>query len=112
MPLIHCPDCGTSVSEHASVCPKCSYPIQRINQPQPATTITKRNENNNGLIITGYILASISLLFYPILFLPAGIIVGIVTISKGSTGHGIAHIVLSLVMGIIGFLLGVFSYLI
>jgi len=114
MGLIHCPDCGTSVSEHANVCPKCSYPIQRIKQPQQTTTVynTNNNEASSGLIAMGYIFACISLLFYPILFAPAGVIVGIVTISKGSAGHGVAHIILSFMLGIAGFLLGVFSYMI
>jgi|GEM_PF-1686112 len=114
MPLIHCPDCGTSVSEHALMCPKCSYPVQRIKQPQQMVTILNdigKQNDNNGLIVSGYIMACVSLLFYPILFLTAGIVVGIVTISKGSIGHGVAHIVLSLVLGVIGVLLGVFSYL-
>lgn len=29
MSLIKCPECGKDVSNNASVCPNCSYPIQK-----------------------------------------------------------------------------------
>jgi len=120
MALIYCPECGTQVSEHAESCSKCAYPIHKIkvgNQRGQNTTSTifyatnETKASNVGLIITGYVLAFIALLFYPIIFAPAGIIVGVVTLSKGETGHGVAHIILSLVFGVLGFMLGVFAFM-
>jgi uncharacterized membrane protein YvbJ len=29
--LIHCPECGTEVSDMANQCPKCAYPLKSIN---------------------------------------------------------------------------------
>jgi hypothetical protein len=120
MALIFCPECGTQVSEHAEVCSKCAYPIYKIKvsnlkEQNINSNITDNNvhkqTSNLGLIVTGYVFAFIALLFYPIVFAPAGVVIGIVTLSKGETGHGVAHISLSVVLGILGFILGVFSYL-
>jgi hypothetical protein len=48
MPLIHCPECGTQVSDQATACPKCAYPISKLNfkqaEQQPVKeTIIKNN---------------------------------------------------------------------
>jgi ribosomal protein L40E len=117
MALIFCPECGTQVSEHAEACGKCSYPISRIkgnsmntNNNNNQNFNTSNNEVDMKLIVAGYVAAFISLLFYPIIFAPVGIIIGIITITKGNTGHGVAHIALSVVLGILGFILGVLSY--
>jgi uncharacterized membrane protein YvbJ len=32
MALIHCPECGTEVSDKAEKCPKCAYPINPVIQ--------------------------------------------------------------------------------
>jgi hypothetical protein len=120
MALIYCPDCGTQISEHAQHCTTCSYPISKLknnnssfnnfnNNYQKNSTI--RN-SNDSLIVLGYIIAFLSLLFLPLLFIIVGIVVGIVTITKGHVGHGVAHILLSLVLGIIGFVMGALGFLI
>lgn len=117
MALIFCPECGTQVSEHAQQCNKCAYPISKLKAcPSQNNTISsnanviyrspEENEASSGLIVSGYIVASLSLLIFPAIFLMAGIIVGIITISKGSTSHGIIHIVLSVVLASIGASIG------
>jgi ribosomal protein L40E len=117
MALIYCPDCGTQVSEHAQACIKCFYPVSNLrakpsNQnnstaafnPKPLNSTN--NVADNGLIISGYIVAFLSFLTFPLLFLIAGVVIGIICISKGSIGHGIAHIILSFVLGMTGLVIG------
>ena len=114
MAIIHCPDCGSQVSEHADICNKCSYSIRKLKASQSIGNTQSDMQNvsvpspasNSGLIVTGYILALLSLLFFPILFAIGGVVVGVVTIGKGATGHGIAHIILSIVLGTIGAIIG------
>lgn len=55
----------------------------------------------------GYICCALALLFFPIIFAPAGFGLGIYNSTKGRGGHGAAQMVLSFVCGIIGFILGV-----
>ncbi|PYK98097.1 MAG: hypothetical protein DME19_13875 [Verrucomicrobia bacterium] len=62
--------------------------------------------SGSGLIATGYILALIALVFIPIAFAVGGLVVGIVNITRGSTGHGITQVILSVACGIIGVLVG------
>jgi hypothetical protein len=38
MALIQCPECGTQVSEKASSCPKCAYPLRPNLPEQPLVT--------------------------------------------------------------------------
>lgn len=136
MALIYCPECGTQVSEHAIDCIKCAFPISKLknnnsnssvkqsNYPQAQQQVhqpvyhthhyhnTKNNDGaSGGLIAAGYIVAFLSLLFLPILLMVTGVVLGIVTIAKGSIGHGIAHILISLLFGIIGAALGILMYL-
>lgn len=111
MGLIHCVDCGESVSEHADKCPKCAYPLQRLRSPQQITANIDNLQASGGLITAGYIFAFLSILFFPIFLAIAGVIVGIVTISKGSTGHGVAHIILSIFFGIIGTIAGIVAWM-
>lgn len=32
MALIKCPECGTEVSDKAAACPKCAYPLQKVQE--------------------------------------------------------------------------------
>jgi len=108
MPLIFCPDCGTSVSDQAERCPKCSYPIKQLaKQELNIQVITK----SSAMIWTGYAMAFISLLFWPFFFMLFGIIFGIVNITKNEVGHGIAQIILSIICGILGAFLGILTLL-
>jgi ribosomal protein L40E len=122
MAIIFCPECGTQVSEHAQQCMKCSYPIYKLkntnnNQNYSSSPSfnninkTQPNTSNTGLIVAGYIVSFLSLFILPFFFLVVGIVIGIITISKGHAIHGIVHIVLSLLFGTLGALLGTLFYL-
>lgn len=101
MGLIHCPDCGTEVSDKAKVCPRCSYPISAIGKTRMS------DDNSTPYVWLGYVSACLSLFFFPILFMVAGIACGVYCISRHDSGHGIAQIALSLVLGILGFIWGI-----
>jgi ribosomal protein L40E len=124
MSIIFCPECGTQVSEHAQQCMKCSYPIYKLknyngyqnkstyNNYSNNTSINKAPINSNdSLIIWGYVVACLSFLILPVFFLLIGIVIGIITIAKGHSGHGIAHIVLSIILGTIGTIIGTLAFL-
>lgn len=61
---------------------------------------------SSGLIMSGYVCAILAVLILPIIFGPAGIVIGIKVLRRNETGHGIAIIALSAVCCIIGFLFG------
>lgn len=65
-----------------------------------------RNQAKNRLIIVGYIISCASILILPIVFIPLGILIGIINIVGGETGHGIAQILLAIILGIIGASIG------
>lgn len=118
MALIFCPECGTQMSEHAKQCNICSYPIQKLrfnNQASNFTTTTfsenKSSDINSTLIISGYVVAFLSLLIFPVIFLIAGIVIGIINLTKGNIGHGIVHIILSVIFGVIGMISGLITAL-
>lgn len=99
MALIFCPDCGKEVSDSASSCPNCAYPLTKLKpQAQNYTPIYQ----NNQLVIAVYIAVFISFFIFPFLFMLIGIILGIVNLSKGATGHGVLQILLSLIFGLLG----------
>jgi len=106
MALIFCPDCGKEVSDSASKCPNCAYPLDKLK----SNTIYPAHKNNQ-LIIAGYIVAFLSLFILPILLLITGIVIGIINVTKGAIGHGILQIILSLIFGILGTFLGILSLL-
>jgi hypothetical protein len=108
MGLIYCPDCGRSVSDNVNFCPNCSYPLSRLKNLTPTYT---RSPNNNLLVIVGYICVVLTFFGFPVLFMITGIVIGIVNITKGSIGHGILQIILSLIFGVLGILLGILAFL-
>ncbi|MEN2448106.1 hypothetical protein AAZF84_09555, partial [Bacillus sp. JR_15] len=65
-------------------------------------------KDNNALvfIILGWVFSALSLIVLPIIFGPAGIVFGALTISKGKKTHGIIIIVAAIVFAILGFTLG------
>jgi uncharacterized membrane protein YvbJ len=109
MPLIYCPDCGREVSDSAINCPNCAYPLSKLKNKnsRPIPII-----QNNELVVTGYIIVFLSLFIFPILFMLIGLIIGIINITKGATGHGVLQIVLSLIFVILGTFIGILSFLI
>ncbi|MBO1199547.1 hypothetical protein J3T65_08375 [Staphylococcus simiae] len=70
--------------------------------------MAEQQKDNNTLvfIILGWVFSVLSLLFLPIVFGPAGVVFGALTISKGKKTHGIIIIVAAIVFALIGFALG------
>jgi len=62
--------------------------------------------NQTALIVGGYVCALGSLFFCPPVFGVAGAVIGIVLLAKGVVGHGIAIIVLSLLLLMAGLIIG------
>jgi len=106
MALIFCPDCGKEVSESATNCPNCAYPLSKLKNQKPTYPPIYQN---NQLVIAGYIAVILSFIIFPIFFMLIGIILGIINLTKGATGHGILQIILSLIFGILGTFLGILS---
>jgi hypothetical protein len=95
MALIYCPDCGKEVSDSATNCPNCAYPLSKLrNQSQTFTPAYQ----NNQLVIAGYIAVFLSFFIFPIFFMLIGIILGIINLTKGAIGHGILQIILSFIV--------------
>jgi len=69
--------------------------------------VTEQNTNSTGLIAAGYICGGLSLLILPLPLGLAGFVIGVVNLTKGSTGHGIAQIIISATCGLLGMLIGV-----
>jgi hypothetical protein len=59
-----------------------------------------------GEVVGGYICAVLSLLFFPLVFAIAAFVCGIVALTKGKIGHGIAILVLSSIFCFIGMVIG------
>jgi uncharacterized membrane protein YvbJ len=108
MALIFCPDCGKEVSDSATNCPNCAYPLSKLKNQTPTYLPIYQN---NQLVIAGYIAVILSFIIFPIFFMLIGIILGIINLTKGATGHGILQIVLSLIFGILGAFIGLISLL-
>ena len=94
MALIFCPDCGKEVSDSATNCPNCAYPLSKLKNQTPTYPPIYQN---NQLVIAGYIAVILSFIIFPIFFMLIGIILGIINLTKGATGHGILQIILSLI---------------
>lgn len=64
----------------------------------------EQQKDNNALvfIILGWVFSALSLIVLPIIFGPAGIVFGALTISKGKKTHGIIIIVAAIVFAILG----------
>lgn len=120
MALIFCPECGTQVSEHAQQCAKCSFPIYKLkykndnqNRSNYNNVLTNKiiHNKNDSLIILGYVVAFLSFLILPLFFALAGIVIGIITITKGHAWHGTLHILLCIALGTLGFIIGTLAFL-
>jgi len=59
-----------------------------------------------GVIIGGYVCAALSILILPIIFGPVGVALGILALTRKETGHGLTIIILSGVLSLFGFLIG------
>jgi hypothetical protein len=78
--------------------PRPEIPVRIVNEPTP--------NKSNGLIVAGYVCAGLSLLLLPPALGLAGIICGIINLTRGQTGHGLAQIILSVTCGIFGLIIG------
>lgn len=70
--------------------------------------MSEQPKDNNALvfIILGWVFSALSLIILPIIFGPAGIVFGALTISRGKKTHGIIIIVAAIIFTILGFTLG------
>ena len=89
---MYCKSCGAEILGSAQFCNKCGQPAQTVKP-----------------IMWGYLCALISLLLFPPAFGIAGLVIGIINLTRGHIGHGIAQIILSVTCGGFGMLLGALS---
>lgn len=61
---------------------------------------------NSGLIAAGYICGGLSLFILPPALGLAGLVCGIINLTKGQTGHGIAQIIISVTCALFGMIIG------
>lgn len=66
----------------------------------------ENQQSNTSLIVTGYIISILPFLLLPIVFTPAGVIIGIINVSKQEEGHGLMQILISVIAGIAGAYIG------
>ena len=102
-----CKYCGNQVIAAAVICPSCGAPTSGVPSLQLSDTINPIGSSNpsggsNTLVISGYLCAIISLVFLPPAFGLAGMVIGIINLTRGKVGHGIAQIVLSVTLPIFG----------
>ena len=85
---INCPVCGNKVSSQAAACPHCGQPVgnnlQRCGVPRiPQEANASAADSNARLIgILGVVCAIVGFLILPIIFGPAGLILGIIAVRK------------------------------
>lgn len=90
-----CTNCGTNHPEATGFCSNCGGPLNRENQPPPAPVFSAPRPTSPGSTLStiGIICGAIAFLFVPIVFGPAGLILGAVAKSKGEDKAVIAMIV-------------------
>ena len=76
-----------------------------------ALTDLKNRHSSFSMILAGYISSTLSLLLFPIIFVPIGIVLACINYKRGSRKHGIVQFTLSIVCGIVGGMLGMFAML-
>jgi len=90
-----CANCGKEMSASVSFCPGCG---------------AKLKKESTSLVVWGYVCGGIALFFFPLGFGIAGVVIGIVNITKGRTGHGVAQIVIAATLGILGAIWGAMAW--
>ena len=76
-----------------------------------ALTDLKNRHSSFPMILAGYISSTLSLLLFPIIFVPIGVVLACINYKRGSRKHGIVQFTLSIVCGIVGGMLGMFAML-
>jgi hypothetical protein len=102
---VFCNNCGTSNPDEAAFCTKCGSPPNRTIQSPPAQVFAAPKPSSPGSTFStaGIICGAIAFLFFPIVFGPAGLILGAVAKSKNEEKATIALLVSGL-----GTLVGMF----
>lgn len=80
--------------------------------PPPPTPSPPGGETDGqrvALVLMGYVCAAAALLVCPPGFGCAGLVIGVVNVTRRRVGHGLAQIILSLVLGVAGALVGALS---
>jgi len=78
------------------------HPLSPRRKQSNVTKPVSTTPSGSGLIAAGYICGGLSLICLPPGLGLAGLVIGIVNITKGHTGHGIAQIIISVTCGILG----------
>ncbi len=74
---------------------------------QSTTHVDEQPENGkSNLIVIGYVMSVMPILILPIVFTIVGVVLGVVNISKGKTGHGSAQVGISVFCGVVGTAIG------
>ena len=94
-----CENCGTRLLESDIQCPECGRLINRINY-YPQNTPKKVN------IGLGYMFAGISLFFFPIIFGPIAIALGIKANNDTQEDSGSTLLIVAIICMIVGMIFG------
>lgn len=62
MSLIMCPECGSEVSDKATSCPKCGYPINKVETEEERESVRARRKSKSFFVFGG-ILFVVSMIF-------------------------------------------------
>lgn len=96
MGLIYCSECGKQISDMAQSCPNCGAPIvkqQSKNNLHPQNIEEK--DSNNPLFVLGYLTSALSFFIFPIILGIAGMVLGIINITKRESTHGTLQIIIA-----------------
>ncbi|MGP8243860.1 MAG: hypothetical protein ACLQVN_04995 [Bryobacteraceae bacterium] len=70
----------------------------------------EKHGDGKSLVIAGYICGFAALVFLPPAFGLAAFVLGILNLTKGRVGHGVAHIVIAVTCGIAGMYIGAYIW--
>ncbi len=101
-----CQRCGAENAPQAAFCQNCGGSLQQAGTSANASVGSK----SNGVIVAGYVFAFLPLLILPIIFAPVAIALGVVNITRGDTGHGVAQILIAAFAAFLSLLLGGMFY--
>lgn len=103
-PTIYCFACGAQIDARAEICPKCGVRQQtaRPGQVQVAPPVAA---TGMGYSVAAIICGVVALLFFPIIFGPAGLVLGAVAYTRHERLWAIG-MAMALVGGLVGFFIG------
>jgi hypothetical protein len=116
---MRCPNCGLENPPSAMLC-DCGHTFVPFTDgptavPDPECSAggrVKHEKHGDGksLVIAGYICGFAALVFLPPAFGLAAFVLGILNLTKGRVGHGVAHIVIAVTCGIAGMYIGAYIW--